>query len=192
MTSATCDVAVIVPKYDELVGLGRCWDIDLDEPHGRLPSGKRLWAVTISNLLVIVAVLDEQGTGHARGVTEQLKARFNPPLLFLVGTAAGNEAKTRIGDVIVGSMVVDITESRAGDSKLSFRPFAYKPREPLDDAQAFALKPATIASHATGSLRTSPRFPRPRGSSSMLRVTDSVGFISRPSPAAQRSTPENG
>ncbi|HEU4392622.1 MAG TPA: orotidine 5'-phosphate decarboxylase / HUMPS family protein [Solirubrobacterales bacterium] len=134
-----CDVGIVVPKMDERLGLERSWGIDLGKAHGRI-SGKKFWGVRSGDLNLVIAFLDDQGPAPARGITEHLLQRFDPPLLFLVGTAAGREDKTRIGDVIVSSLVVDLTEQRAGDRTTSFRSRQYKPRESLDDAREFLAK----------------------------------------------------
>ena len=110
-----CDVGIVVPKMDERLGLESSWGIDLGRPHGRL-AGKKFWGVRMGDLNLVVVFLDDQGPAPARGIAEQLLLRFRPPLLFLLGTAAGREDKTRIGTPITGrSLWAAATPGSAAD-----------------------------------------------------------------------------
>jgi 3-keto-L-gulonate-6-phosphate decarboxylase/nucleoside phosphorylase len=145
-----CDVAVIVPKMDERLGLEESWGIDLKHAHGRLDAGKKYWGMRAEDLCLVIVFLDDQGPASARGIAEQVLSRFNPSLVFLVGTAAGREGKTRIGDVVVSSLVVDLTEQRAGKKATTFRAKHYLPSKLLDDAKEFLAKEFDSAEFATG------------------------------------------
>jgi 3-keto-L-gulonate-6-phosphate decarboxylase/nucleoside phosphorylase len=134
-----CDAAVVIPKLDERIGLERSWNIDLREPHGRV-ANKKFWGVRAGDLNLVVAFLDDQGPAPARGIAEQLLSRFDPPLFFLVGTAAGREDKTRVSDVIVSSFIADLTEQRAGEHGTTFRSRQYRPKKSLEDAREFMAK----------------------------------------------------
>jgi 3-keto-L-gulonate-6-phosphate decarboxylase/nucleoside phosphorylase len=157
-----CNAVVVVPKMDERVGLEQSWGVNLEQAHGRVGS-KKYWGLRGGGLSLVVVFLNDQGTGAARGITEQVVSEFNPDLLFLLGTAAGREGKTGIADVVVSTFVADLTEQRAGAEGITFRAREHRPSELLEDATEFLAKKFDAAGFASGiesragALPTGPR-----------------------------------
>ncbi len=114
------DIAIIIPKDDEFKAFKTAFDLELSKSDGELPGGKLYYRFnlqieiqdSISQLSLIAIFLNDQGNNISSSITEQILAKFDPTLIFLVGTAAGREEKIKIGDIIISSLVIDASAWR--------------------------------------------------------------------------------
>lgn len=120
--SQPIDIAIIVPKEDELRALELAFDSDFIKSDGKLPSGKFYYLLDAfifnpifrSNISIAVVFMNDQTNSITSKITEQVLQQFNPSILFLIGTSAGQEGKVAIGSVVVSSLIVDAQEWRIG------------------------------------------------------------------------------
>lgn len=113
------DIAILVPKTDELAALKRVFGI----PPRRRSSGvigkQRFWLFKLPEaplLSLAVVLLQDQGNMKAISVTKSVLLTLDPTVVFLVGTAVGREKKIKLGDVVVSERVLDAQEHRLEDA----------------------------------------------------------------------------
>ncbi len=114
------DIAIIVPKEDELRALEWAFRVKFVHSSGELKGGKHFYQFQRkiktreghASISIAVIFINDQGNSIASSITEQVLARLNPVLIFLIGTAAGKEDKVKIADIVVSEMVLDIQEWR--------------------------------------------------------------------------------
>ena len=112
------DIAILVPKDDELNAFKVAFDIELEKSDGELNAGKLYYKFNFqmesqdTTLSLVVILLNDQGNNISSSITEQILSTFNPTITILVGTAAGCEEKIEIGDVVISSLVIDFSEWR--------------------------------------------------------------------------------
>jgi nucleoside phosphorylase/SAM-dependent methyltransferase len=120
------DIAIIVPKEDELRSLEWAFGADFTRRDGELPGGKLYYRhkvgtetqVGFLEVSVAIIFLNSQGNSITSSVTEQILSQLDPSLIFLVGTAAGKQGKVKIGDVVVSEQVEDVQEWRIEQKEL--------------------------------------------------------------------------
>jgi len=114
------DVAIIVPKEDELRAVEQAFGTKFVESKGALRGGKlyytfrqRLKTETgSSDVSVAVVFMNDQGNSIANDVANDVLSELDPPLIFLTGTAAGRPGKVNIGSVVASSLIMDAQEWR--------------------------------------------------------------------------------
>jgi ubiquinone/menaquinone biosynthesis C-methylase UbiE/nucleoside phosphorylase len=142
------DIAILVPKADELKAVEWAFGTTFERSDGWLSGGKPYYKLNhkietesgTSDVSIAVIFMNDQGTGPASTVTQQVISELDPVIFFLTGTAAGREGKVGIGSVIVSSMVIDATQWRVEESA-SPRALQYEPPEKVrTDAVRFVEK----------------------------------------------------
>ncbi len=114
------DVVIIIPKDDELKAFISAFDLKLEKSDGELREGQLFYKFNFPTRIgesfleisINAVLINDQGNEISSSITEQAIAKFDPVLIFLLGTAAGREGKIKIGDVIVSSLVIDASEWR--------------------------------------------------------------------------------
>lgn len=117
------DIVILIPKDDEFKAFKASFDLELNRSDGELQGGKLYFRFNLqikiqdspSQLSLVAVFLNDQGNNITSSITEQILAKFDPTLIFLVGTAAGHEDKIKIGDIIISSLVIDASEWRYGE-----------------------------------------------------------------------------
>ena len=121
-------MAILIPKRDELFGVGLAFGQEFLEPARVLPLSEcELYWYNLNDLRIAICHMDRQGPEHAAMATGEILDVYDPPLLFLLGTALGRPAKTSVADVIVSESVHDLSETRNEGGRVLFRP---KEKEP--------------------------------------------------------------
>lgn len=142
------DIAVLVPKADEFKALEWAFRTSFGRSDGVLSGGKPYYRRNhkietesgTSDVSIATVFMNDQGSGAAGAVTQQMISELDPVIVFLTGTAAGREGKVRIGSVIASSMVVDATEWKLED-RAKPRVWQYEPPEEVrTDAVRFIEK----------------------------------------------------
>jgi nucleoside phosphorylase/ubiquinone/menaquinone biosynthesis C-methylase UbiE len=132
------DIAIIVPKEDELRALSWAFDIQFRKSSGSLPNEKLYYKFTLpsyvnggtSDISIAVVYLNEQGNSITSSTTEQIFSQLDPTVLFLTGTAAGIEGTVQIGHVVVSMKIIDAQEWRL-EEKASPRVDQHDPPEKM-------------------------------------------------------------
>jgi nucleoside phosphorylase/ubiquinone/menaquinone biosynthesis C-methylase UbiE len=128
-----CDLAIVIPKHDELNAFQQAFGITLGKSEGKL-GDKRFWIVSIPtapDLSIAVVLLNGQGNVVATDVTRQLLSKLDPALLFLIGTAVGRKDAIHLGSVVVSSVIVDAQERRVEKGSVRFRTKQYETPEAI-------------------------------------------------------------
>lgn len=130
------DIAVLIPKMDELKGLAVAFALDMS--HSDQIQSRPFYRHTINGMSVGILVMNEQGTGAAVQAAEIAVRELNPVLLFMVGTAAGRQDKVNIGSVVVSDLLISTEENRLVPKGKSRRPKHFQPpRNLLNEIQLF-------------------------------------------------------
>lgn len=111
------DIAILVPKQEELTALEWAFDTQFRKSYGSL--GETTYYKLIipgpPEILTAVVLLNDQTNEVSSLVTQQVVYELDPPLIFLLGTAAGREGAVSIGSVVASKLIVDATEWRVED-----------------------------------------------------------------------------
>ncbi|MEE9379182.1 MAG: methyltransferase domain-containing protein [Candidatus Lokiarchaeia archaeon] len=132
------DIVILIPKDDEFKAFISAFGIKLEKSDGELREGQLFYKFnfpteigdSISNFSINVVLIDDQGNEISSSITEQVLTKFDPALIFLLGTAAGREGKVKIGDVIISSLVIGAIEWRI-DEEHTARPRHHTPPEKI-------------------------------------------------------------
>lgn len=120
---ATADIAVLVPKRDELHGLELALGHELGTPDYELPiSQKAVYMTNIADLSTAIVLLDDQGSETARDITGEILRELDPSLLFNLGTAMGNPDRVSMASVAVSEHVYNLSETKVDRGRVRFRP----------------------------------------------------------------------
>lgn len=133
------DIAIIVPKEDELRALEWAFGQHFMRSTGKLSGGELYYKFEqslktesgISNIFIAVVFLNDQGNSITSSVTAEVYSKLDPILIFLIGTAAGREGKVKIGDVVVSNLVDDVQEWRIEKSATTLRRMQHIPPEKI-------------------------------------------------------------
>lgn len=132
------DIVILIPKDDEFKAFISAFGLRLEKSDGALRGGQLFYKFnfpteigdSISDVSINVVFINDQGNEISSSITEQVLIRFDPALIFLLGTAAGREDKVKIGDVIISSLVIDAQEWRIGEEHTA-RPEHHTPPEKI-------------------------------------------------------------
>ena len=116
------DVAIIVPKVDELVGVLEALGeerlpkpsdsiqyVDINLETYRLELNSTTAGETIS---IGVVCLNRQTNTYSGPLTAAILDHLNPKQAYLIGTSLGNPNRSPVGSIIVATEVIDISERR--------------------------------------------------------------------------------
>jgi SAM-dependent methyltransferase/nucleoside phosphorylase len=119
----TVDIAVLVPKQDELRGLEMALGYELGQPSLELPgSQKAVYITGLAEMQTGIVLLDDQGPDAAREITGEVLRELDPALLFNVGTAMGNPDRVSLASVAVSEHVYNLSETKVARGRVRFRP----------------------------------------------------------------------
>lgn len=117
------DIAVLIPKQDELQGFELALGYQLELPACELPSSqKAVYTTRLAGLQIAVVLLDDQGPDAARDVAGEIIRELDPSLLFSLGTAMGNPDRLGLASVAVSEHVYNLSETKLVDGRVRFRP----------------------------------------------------------------------
>jgi nucleoside phosphorylase len=133
------DVAILVPKEDELRAVEWAFESNFAKSDGKLIGGKGYYLLNLNNeisgrkstFVIAVVFVNDQGNSMASNITEQVLLQLDPTILVLTGTAAGRQGKVAIGGVVASSLVIDAQEWRIEDSNATPRARQHEPPEDI-------------------------------------------------------------
>lgn len=121
MNQEHVDIAIIIPKGDELVAAEWVFGATFQKSDGKIGDVKKPYYrlnfktdASEEEISIAFICMYDQGNTIATGVTDKVIAQLTPSLLFLLGTARGRRGKVGIGSVIVSAFVWDVSEWRIG------------------------------------------------------------------------------
>src|SRR5882724_6951517 len=110
------DIAILVPKEDELRAVEWALGVDFGKSHGTVVGKRPYYSLSLTDksgpLTIAVVFLNDQGNSVSSSVTQDVITRLRPTVFFLTGTAAGRKGEVTIGQVVVSSLIVDAQEWR--------------------------------------------------------------------------------
>lgn len=138
------DVAIVAALSEEMAAIEEvldCHPRPTPLPHDRyryvLYQSPKGWRTT-----VLLVTLNSQGGVPAAAITWDALEEWNPRHVILAGVAGGDpgEKQQRLGDVVVGEMVVGYEVAKLKEHGVGPRPRTYEPDQALRDAAGQALK----------------------------------------------------
>jgi SAM-dependent methyltransferase/nucleoside phosphorylase len=132
-SSSNTDIAVLVPKLDELHWIAAAFQFDLGDPTRHLSfRGKPIYDQPVVDSLgneirVSFLALEGQGQVDTAVITREVVHELRPALAFIVGTALGNPARSKIADVVFAESVTDLSETKVDDAQSKWRPHQVEP-----------------------------------------------------------------
>lgn len=146
------DIAVLVPKADELRAVEWAFGANFSKSDGKLSGGKGYYLLKLHNesagkkmiLLVAVVFVNDQGNSTTSNITEQVLLQLDPTVLVLTGTAAGRQGKVNIGSVVISSLVIDAQEWRISDVATPRTRQHEPPEEIRTDIERFISKNSVL------------------------------------------------
>ncbi|HUJ10190.1 MAG TPA: hypothetical protein VL171_09200 [Verrucomicrobiae bacterium] len=125
MKPEVCDIAILTVLGIELDAMLAAFGV-LDET-ALILSGRKYWKVKINspqegrNLDVVIGFCANAGTVSAALRTVRLLQDFSPALLILAGIAAGHKKSYKLGDVVYGKKIADLSMAQAENGKIVVR-----------------------------------------------------------------------
>jgi SAM-dependent methyltransferase/nucleoside phosphorylase len=132
-TLRSSDIVVLVPKPDELHWVAAAFQFDLGEPSRQLNyKGKPIYDQLITDangneMSVSFVCFEGQGQVDSALITREVAHELQPALAFVVGTALGNPARSKIADVVFAETVTDLSETKIDDAQSKWRPHPVEP-----------------------------------------------------------------
>lgn len=105
------ELAVVVPKVDELNAVAAVLDVDVDAQM-RFDLGDLYGYFRFESRLgpAVLVCMQQQGLVQAASAASLVLQEFDPSLVVLVGTALGRAGKINHADVVLADSVVDLSE----------------------------------------------------------------------------------
>ena len=137
------DVAVVAALPEEMAAFERV--LGSDSRQTFLGLDRYRWGRFQSRTgwrTVLLATLNSMGGVPAAAITWDILDKWRPRHVILVGVAGGDpgEAQQRLGDVVVGEIVLGYELAKLKDRRTEARPRTYEPDQPLRDAAGQAAK----------------------------------------------------